>query len=187
MKVYQTNANGLFVGVAEADLSPIEDGVWLIPGGCVTVEPPEFEAGQWARWSGAEWVIEPVPSEPIDEAQIDDRTPQQKLLAHAALKRWMLETGGITIGSMPVSTDDRSKLMILGARGAAAASPVWETVWHGADGQTYPLNADQMIALAAAVEAHVNATFATFAVVKAGIESGDITTMADIDAAFGGV
>lgn len=106
------------------------------------------------------------------------------LVAYAADKRWQTEVGGIVIGGVPVSTDDRSKIMIMGARVAAAADAGWATVWHGADGQTYPLNATQMVAISNAVEAHVNATFATFASVKADIDEGDITTLAEIDAAF---
>lgn len=106
------------------------------------------------------------------------------LIAHAADRRWQREVGGIVIGGVPVATDDRSKIMIMGARVAAAADAGWETIWHGSDGQTYPLNAGAMIAISDAVEAHVNATFATFAAVKVDIEAGTITTLAAIDAAF---
>jgi hypothetical protein len=106
------------------------------------------------------------------------------LTSYAADKRWQKETGGTVVGGVPISTDDRSKIMIMGARVAAAADAEWTTVWHGSDGQTYPINATQMIAISDAVEAHVNATFATFASVKADIDAGDITTLAEIDAAF---
>lgn len=106
------------------------------------------------------------------------------LLAYAADRRWIKETGGISVAGIPVATDDRSKIMIMGARVASAARPDWETVWHGADGQIYPLNAAAMIAVSNAVEAHVNATFATFASVKAEITGGQITTTEEIDAAF---
>jgi hypothetical protein len=106
------------------------------------------------------------------------------LIGYAAQRRWEIEVGGIVLGGVPIATDDRSKTMILGARVAAAANPDWETVWHGADGETYPLNAAQMIAISNAVEAHVNATFSTFAGLKADVGAGVITTAAEIDAAF---
>lgn len=106
------------------------------------------------------------------------------LIAHAADLRWRKETGGVTLGGIPVATDDRSKVMIIGARVAAQSDPEWTTVWHGADGSAYPLNAAAMVAISSAVEAHVNSTFATFAIVKSDIESGKITTTAEIDAAF---
>ena len=41
-----------------------------------------------------------------------------------------------------------------------------------------------MVLISDAVQAHVNAGFATFATVKAAIEAGTITTTAEIDAAF---
>lgn len=113
-----------------------------------------------------------------------DAVSTSALIAYAADKRWQIETGGIVLGGVPIATDDRSKIMIMGARVAAAANPDWETVWHGADGQTYPLNATSMIAISDAVEAHVNSTFSTFAAVKSDIAAGDITTTAEIDAAF---
>lgn len=109
---------------------------------------------------------------------------QAELIAYAADQRWQIEVGGIMIAGVPIATDDRSKTMILGARVAAAANPEWETVWHGSDGQTYPLNAASMIAISNAVEAHVNGTFAIFAGAKADIDSGQITTRAEVDAAF---
>nr|WP_047581392.1 DUF4376 domain-containing protein [Methylobacterium sp. ZNC0032] len=109
-----------------------------------------------------------------------------ELTARAADRRWRQEVGGITVAGVPVATDDRAKLMITGARVAAMADPDWSTVWHGADGQTYPVDAAAMVAISDAVQAHVNSGFATFAAVKAAIEAGTITTAADIDAAFAG-
>jgi len=122
----------------------------------------------------------PAPEpEPPSEAEI-----KVALVAYAADRRWQIETGGTDVGGVPIATDDRSKIMIMGARVAAADNPEWQTVWHGADGQTYPLNAAAMIAISNAVEAHVNATFATFARLKVDIDAGDITTLNEIDAAF---
>jgi hypothetical protein len=83
-----------------------------------------------------------------------------------------------------VATDDRSKLMITGARVAASLDPNWSTVWHGADGNSYSVNAAAMIAISDAVQQHVNAGFATFATVKTDIEAGVTTTLAEVDAAF---
>lgn len=70
MIVYQTRADGVFVGLAEADPSPLEEGAWLIPGGCVVVEPPSFVEGERARWDSESevWIVEPVP--PPEEAEL---------------------------------------------------------------------------------------------------------------------
>jgi len=107
-----------------------------------------------------------------------------ELVAYAADRRWQSEVAGIIVAGIPVATDDRSKLMITGARVAAMADPGWSTVWHGADGQTYPVNAAAMVVISGAVQSHVNSSFATFAAVKAEIEANAITTFAEIDAAF---
>lgn len=106
------------------------------------------------------------------------------LLAHAANLRWRREVGGIVVAGVPVATDDRAKMMIVGARVAAMADPDWSTVWHGTDGGTYPIDAAAMVAISDEVQAHVNAGFATFATVKAAVEAGTITTIAEIDTAF---
>lgn len=55
--VYQTDHLGIFTGETSADLSPVEDGVWLIPGGCVEVAPPKTGAQQAARWDGRAWTL----------------------------------------------------------------------------------------------------------------------------------
>lgn len=112
--------------------------------------------------------------------------PEIRLIKYAADLRWQREVGGVVVGGVPVATDDRSKVMITGARVAAGADPDWSTVWHGADGQTYPVDAAAMVAISDAVQAHVNSSFATFASVKAAIDAGEITTTDEIDAAFAG-
>lgn len=110
--------------------------------------------------------------------------PSVDLIAYAADLRWRREVGGITLDGVPVATDDRSKMMILGARVAASADPAWQTVWQGSDGNAYPVDAATMIAISDAVQDHVNRTFATFAAVKSGIEAGTITAPTEIDATF---
>lgn len=121
--------------------------------------------------------LHPSPDTPAEPAD---------LLAYAADLRWQREVGGVTVAAVPVSTDDRSKVMIVGARVAAAADPEWSTIWHGADGNTYQIDAPAMLAISDAVQAHVNGTFATFATVKAQIEAGAVTTRSEIDTLFAG-
>ncbi|AZO77702.1 MULTISPECIES: DUF4376 domain-containing protein [unclassified Bosea (in: a-proteobacteria)] len=106
------------------------------------------------------------------------------LVAYAADRRWSKEVGGLTVAGVPIATDDRSKVMIIGARVAAEADAGWSTTWHGADGGTYPVDAAAMLVISDAIQAHVNQSFATFAAVKADIEAGEITTAAEVDAAF---
>lgn len=55
--VFQTDHLGIFVGEAIADPSPLEDGVWLIPGGCVELAPPEILEHKAAHWDGQRWQL----------------------------------------------------------------------------------------------------------------------------------
>ena len=55
--VYQYDIAGMYVCQTDADESPLEPGVFLIPARCVTVEPPEFGDNQWPRWNGVEWQL----------------------------------------------------------------------------------------------------------------------------------
>lgn len=61
--VYQYDVAGMFICQTEADESPLEPGVFLIPARCVEVAPPESSGDQWPRWNGAKWeLITPAPS-----------------------------------------------------------------------------------------------------------------------------
>lgn len=55
--VYQTGHLGLYVGLATAYESPLEPGVFLIPGGCVEVQPPDAPEGKIQRWNGKRWEL----------------------------------------------------------------------------------------------------------------------------------
>lgn len=62
MIVYQTNKSGIYVGPVEADESPLEPGVWLIPGGAVEIAPPEIPFGHVAVWINQAWEVVPLPA-----------------------------------------------------------------------------------------------------------------------------
>jgi len=55
--VSQLNAQGYFIGPVVADESPLEEGVYLLPGGAVDVTPPTVPAGKVAQLRGASWVF----------------------------------------------------------------------------------------------------------------------------------
>lgn len=107
--------------------------------------------------------------------------PKVDLYAYAADKRWRVETGDVSVGGMTVATDDRSKVMIMGARIKADADPDYVVGWKGADGNFVELSAPQIIAVSDAVLAHVDACFAAEASVAAAITAGAITTTQQID------
>lgn len=134
------------------------------------VECPDAVSPGWAY--DGETFSAPVMPEP---SQVD-------LAAYAAQKRWEVETGGITVGGMPVATDDRSKIMIIGARVKADADPAFTTQWKASDGFV-TIDAATIIGISNAVLAHVDACFEVEGVVQTAITEGTLTTTAEIDAA----
>ncbi|SDZ45298.1 hypothetical protein [Pseudomonas sp. NFIX28] len=55
--VYQTSPLGLFTSISEADESPLEPGVFLIPAGCVETPPPLIPENKAAHWNGQAWSL----------------------------------------------------------------------------------------------------------------------------------
>jgi hypothetical protein len=59
---YQFDAAGLLVGVTDADESPMEEGVFLLPAFATFTVPPPPVDGQWPRWNGTAWQMVNKPS-----------------------------------------------------------------------------------------------------------------------------
>ena len=78
MNVYQTDAQGYFVGVTTADVDPLNPTEWLIPAGCVVAEPHDAPDGSRVKWDGSQWVSEVIPVEP--EPEVPEPTPQDVLV-----------------------------------------------------------------------------------------------------------
>lgn len=76
--VYQCDPLGYYVGLATADESPLEPGVFLLPGGCVSEAPPELEEGKRQRYIDGGWILEDIPAPP-------EPTPAE-ILASQSLK-----------------------------------------------------------------------------------------------------
>lgn len=87
--VSQLNEDGYFAGPVIADESPLEPGVYLIPGGAIDVPPPEVPVGKVALWEGVSWKFEdarapapepdPEPPAATAAAQIDALERQHML------------------------------------------------------------------------------------------------------------
>jgi lysozyme family protein len=84
-QVIQLDAAGYFVGFATADESPLEPGVFLIPGGCIEATTPTVPEGQRAKWDGA-WVFEDVP-QPEPEPEPTPPTPEEQAEALRVLRQ----------------------------------------------------------------------------------------------------
>lgn len=73
---YQHDASGFFLGVTEADESPLEPGVFLVPALCTLTPPPaQCPEGQRPRWTGTAWELvdhQATPSQSIALAKLRD-------------------------------------------------------------------------------------------------------------------
>lgn len=77
-QVIQLNQAGYYVGVTVADESPLEPGVYLLPGGAIDAPVPSVPEGKCAKWVG-EWVLEDI-KQPEPEPEPESVPPQPKQL-----------------------------------------------------------------------------------------------------------
>lgn len=106
------------------------------------------------------------------------------LYGYAANVRYEREVGGIAVGGMLLATDDRSKLLLAGARIKAEADPAYTTRWKVSNTERVDIPAAQIVAMSDAVLAWVDRTFDAYDKVADLIAAGTARTPAAIDAAF---
>ena len=78
-QVCQLDTAGYFVGLTVAHESPLEPGVFLLPGRSIDVAPPSVPAGQRAKWNGS-WMFENLP-QPAPEPDPEELTYAEKRMA----------------------------------------------------------------------------------------------------------
>lgn len=58
MKAFQFDNAGFYLNETEADESPLEPGVFLLPARCTFTAPPkDAPQDKWPRWNGVEWTL----------------------------------------------------------------------------------------------------------------------------------
>lgn len=111
----------------------------------------------------------------LDEAK-------SRRLAALAARRWRAETGGMVVDEVPVATDTNSQAKITGAALDATLDPTAVVRWKCADGVFRELDAEQILALARAMRAHVQACFDHEAALTTAIDAAtDAAALAAID------
>lgn len=145
---------GLGYAALEHDPEPeIEPGA--------TIEPGQIRLEDGRAIQG--WVIIPAPApEPVDWAAV--------IAGH----RYAAETAGITITGMGVDTGRDSQALITGAALAAILDAGYTVRWKTQSGFV-ELDADQIIAVASAVRAHVQACFDREAELLAALDADEFT------------
>lgn len=65
MIAYQYDRAGLYQGQTEADESPLEPGVYLLPARSTFTAPPmDIPDDRWPRWNGVAWDLVNRPQHP---------------------------------------------------------------------------------------------------------------------------
>lgn len=109
----------------------------------------------------------------LPEVQMSDVLANLKAARDAAL------SGGVTVNGISVQTDNLSQQRLTAAALAAQIDPAGTVRWKTADGFV-TLTAAQIVAVAMAVRAHVQACFDREAELMAEIEASDTPEAVDI-------
>jgi hypothetical protein len=163
--VYQWNEQGIYINNHEVnELDPM-------PPCSTPTKPMPLTGTQVARWQGKWVLLESAPvtpdPEPIPEPSLDWPTL-------ISTRRYKSETSGITVNTMPIATDRDSQGLITGAAVAALLDSDYTVSWKTSAG-FIELSAVQILSLASAVRAHVQASFDREAQLLAAVADGSIT------------
>ncbi|WP_282361233.1 DUF4376 domain-containing protein [Pseudomonas sp. PS01300] len=112
---------------------------------------------------------EQVPLSDEEKAAIAEAWAQR-----IADRRFQAETGGTVVEGLSVNTERDSQSLLTGAAFAASLDPEYRIKWKTASGFV-ELTGEQVIALASAVRAHVQACFDREADLLAAVADGSIT------------
>lgn len=105
-----------------------------------------------------------------------------RLSAYASDKRWRKEIGGFNFNGITVPTDDRAKLLLMGAAGGMEDGSSAPLIVGGVNYGT--MTKAQFQAINSALTDHVQATFPLLAGAISAINAGTITTVEQIDEHF---
>lgn len=148
----------------------VPDGTKAIPPFHTFQAPPEKEdhyavmQGGWILVPGEKPIWPPIPPEPsLDQLKED-------YLNNLANRRWIAEEGGTSLNGMQILTDreTQAKLTAAYVKAVQDNSYIIES-WKFAPGVFVTLNAQMIIDIANAVEAHVQSCFHNEAVLSRAI------------------
>ena len=159
--LYRWNSDNLFFATVEAD----ETGP--LPERSTSTKPPKLTGTQVALWTGSGW-------EKLAAAPEPEPPPAPNWPALIAARRYTAETAGTTVEGMPLDTGRDSQSLITGAAVAAMLDPAYSVRWKTAAGFV-ELSAQQIIGVASAVRAFVQASFDREAVLLGAVADGSIT------------
>lgn len=163
MKIYHYHSETLeYVGEGQADESPLESGVWLIPAHATKAVPPSPVEGKTRHFEGGAWVYRDVPPPPSPpektseeikaEARRQIEVERDAKLAEGVLwngRRWHMDD------VMRSALQWRIMRWSMGRLAPDATLPV-----RAMDNTIHMLGRDEHMALAEAIEATGGAIYA---------------------------
>lgn len=103
--VSQLNHEGYYVGPVTADESPLESGVFLMPGGSIAMAPPALiEEGKRYRVVDGRWAAEDIPDASL-AAPPESLTEEQLEAAARARRDFLLECAGLRMAPLLDAVD----------------------------------------------------------------------------------
>lgn len=131
-------------------LIPTEPGYDPITQDATEGQPVQID-GQWTQT----WTITDAAPDVVAQRQAQQREQDR---AQIAARRYAAETAGITVNSMAIDTSRDSQSLITGAALQATIDAAYTCRWKTASGFV-DLSSAQILAMATAVRAHVQACF----------------------------
>lgn len=184
MIVYQTNTQGYFTGLTEADPDPMRAGEFIIPGRCVTTPPPATGTHELAQWVNNEWrivpdyrgtvywmadrskhVIEdigiypPLDSFDAEPPKTLDELKEDKL-RQIELDRDLAVTKNVSALGTEWQADLRSQSLLSSAVALSAAGLPLPAVWRDVYNNDVPITSvDQLLAIAGTMAAQTQEAY----------------------------
>ena len=127
----------------------------------------------WPEWAEINAYAAEHPEEVTEEAAPAEPTLAELKAAkkaELAAARYAAETAGVSVAGATVRTDRESQALITGAAISAQLDPEYSVVWKCAEGFV-TLSAEQILAAAQAVRAHVERCFAREAELAAAVDA----------------
>lgn len=165
MKIYHYHPDTReYLREDQADESPLEPGVWLIPAHATSVAPPPLEPGKRIVWADG-WVLEDIPVPHLDAVKAAKRYQinverDQQMTAHVRAMGYTWQA------------DMRSRDLLNAAINLAQAGMPLPQVWRTADNVDVPITAlSQLLEIAGAMAQQTQAAYSRSWQRKAALEA----------------
>lgn len=178
--VYQIAADGAYMGTVQlsdvtGDISPL-DGVWLIPGGCTEVEPPEIPEGKAAYYINGAWQLQAI-SEP--EKELEPTLEELKASKWTVIKniRDRLEQSGVPYLGKVLDSDtvsvQRIAIAVQAAQASIAANVPFALSWTMQDNIAVEMDAAQVVGMSVALAQYSDSLHQTARALREKIEAAE--------------